>query len=173
MVGSGCSVFPCVCCADHDTLHICHHTVHTAPPHPFAVYSQCLPLFPHSHPYSSSLCLVCSFHLQIIPHHPIVLYLFPILLFSMMKNLVTLCKGLLKPPNWCLNPPLSLSILPLRLGSCFQRGLCSILSLQPRLQCYPPCMVQLGRFLIFLPLHLHPIPIKQVTLKYLLLHVTL
>lgn len=175
MVGSGCSVLPCVCYAGNDNLHICHHTHSTLLllTHLLCIPSVChFPHIPTHDLYSSSLCLVCSFHLQIIPHHPILLFLFPILLFSMMKNLVTLCKGLLKPPKWCLNPPLSLSILPLRLGSCFQRGLCSNLSLQPRLQCYPPCMVQLGRFLIFLPLHLHPVPIKQVTLKYLLLHVT-
>lgn len=39
MVGRGCSVLPCA----SDTLDVSAHGLHAAPPHPFAVYSQCLP----------------------------------------------------------------------------------------------------------------------------------
>lgn len=151
--------------------HLCQVAISS---HPFVAISQYLPFFLPFHLKTFFLITLRCVHciLQIIPHHPILLYLFPTLLFSMMKNLVTLYKGLLKSPNWCLSLPLSLfslSILVLRLGNCFQKRLWVSLSLQPRLQCYPSCMVQLGRFLIFLPLHLHPISIKQVTLKYFFL----
>lgn len=164
----------CVCCADsNNSSHLCQIMPPLLFPSPtcyvYLVFAT-FPTFPPMNLFPHHFALCVHSILQIIPHHPILLYLFPTLLFSMMKNLVTLYKGLLKPPNWCLNPPLSLfslSILLLRLGSCFQKRLWSNLSLQPRLQCYPSCMVQLGRFLIFLPLHLHPISIKQVTLKYL------
>lgn len=42
--------------------HLSPHTFHAAAPHPFAVYSQCLPLFPHSHPWPLFLItLPCVF----------------------------------------------------------------------------------------------------------------
>lgn len=173
MVGSGCSVLLYVCYADNNNSS---HPCQIMPPLLFPLtHLLCIPSICHfsclstHEPFPHHFALCVHSILQIIPHHPILLYLFLTLLFSMMKNLVTLYKGLLKSPNWCLSPPLSLSslsILLLRLGNCFQKRLWSNLSLQPRLQCYPSCMVQLGRFLVFLPLHLHPISIKQVTPKY-------
>lgn len=137
---------------------------------PFAAFPAFPPvdLFPHHF----ALCLHSI--LQIIPHHPIPLYLFPTLPSPMMKNLVTLSKGPLNPPAWCPQPPPSLCSLcrlcrpraavP-RPGSAFPRRLRPSLALQP--QGFPPRMLQLPRVLISLPLHLHPVSIKQVTLTYL------
>lgn len=131
---------------------------------PFATFPAFPPvdLFPHHF----ALCLHSI--LQIIPHHPILLYLFPTLPSPMMKNLVTLSKGPLNPPAWRPQPPPSLcsprALLP-RPGSAFPRRLCPSLALQPR--GFPSRMLQLARVLISLPLHLHPVSVKQVTLTYL------
>lgn len=140
MVGGGCSVLPTVFRVATTLPVPAQQCTPCYLPSPvcfvcliFAPFPAFLPrnLFPHHF----ALCVHSI--LQIIPHHPILLYLFPTLLFSVMKNLVTLSKGLLNPSECCLKPPLSLfslSILPLRLGSCFQKRLWSSLSLQPRLQ---------------------------------------
>lgn len=118
--------------------------------------------------WCSLLCVSLPFSiLQTAPHHLILLKLSPHHLpFLAKTNSVALCRGLLSFPLAGLLPqpgPFSLSSPAPHSASYIHRRLGHSLYLQVRLQCLLQCMVSMGKFLVYLLLHLPTVCRKQVT----------